>query len=129
MRRLAYLVALAALLWPVATRTAVAQIPDEVSRVSIFYYPWYGTTASDGRDAHWAQHDHRPPDDIAAAFYPARGPYSSSDTRVLEAQMAEIAAAGVAEIVVSWWGRGSPEDARLGLVLTAAGRHGLTVAI
>ena len=32
-------------------------------------------------------------------------------------QMAQIAAAGVDEVVVSWWGRGSVEDARLPLVL------------
>ena len=129
MRRIACLVALTAMLWPIATHPAAGRTPVDVAPVSIFYYPWYGTAALDGRDLHWAQRDHRPPDDIAAAFYPARGLYSSSDPRVLDAQMADIAAAGVAEVSVSWWGRGSTEDERLGLVLAAARRHGLTVAI
>ena len=47
-------------------------------RVSAFYYPWYGTSARDGSYQHWSQHGHTPPDDIASAYYPARGLYSSS---------------------------------------------------
>jgi len=43
--------------------------------------------------------------------------------------MSEIATAGVDEVVVSWWGRGSKEDLRLPLVLAAARRHQLEVAI
>jgi hypothetical protein len=43
--------------------------------------------------------------------------------------MAEIAAAGVDEVVISWWGRGSQEDRRLPLVLAAARRHHLQPAI
>jgi hypothetical protein len=43
--------------------------------------------------------------------------------------MSEIAAAGVDEIVVSWWGRGSREDARLPLVVSTARRQGLLVGI
>ena len=62
-------------------------------------------------------------------FYPARGPYSSDDAAVVDQQMAEIAAAGVDEVVTSWWGRGSTEDARLPLVLAAARRHHLQPAI
>ena len=54
------------------------------------------------------------------AFYPARGPYSSSSRAVVDAQMADIAAAGVDEVVISWWGRGSVEDRRLPLVLSLA---------
>jgi hypothetical protein len=48
---------------------------------------------------------------------------------VLERQMAEIAAAGVDEVIVSWWGRGSIEDARLPQILAAAARHRLAVAL
>ena len=43
--------------------------------------------------------------------------------------MAEIAATGVRQIVVSWWGKGSPEDARLPAVLAAARSRGLDVAV
>jgi glycoprotein endo-alpha-1,2-mannosidase len=97
--------------------------------VAIFYYPWYATAAHDGAWDHWNQNSHRPPGDLYSRFYPARGPYSSNDAAVLDQQMAEIAAAGVDEIVSSWWGRGSVEDARLPLVLRAARRHHLEPAI
>jgi glycoprotein endo-alpha-1,2-mannosidase len=97
-------------------------------RVSAFYYPWYGTSSRDGAFQHWAQRGHAPPDDIASAYYPARGLYSSSDQLVISAQMDEIRAAGIDEIAVSWWGRGSAEDARLPTVVAAARVDGIAVA-
>jgi glycoprotein endo-alpha-1,2-mannosidase len=98
------------------------------ARVTAFYYPWYGTTARDGAFQHWAQHGHAPPADIASAYYPARGLYSSSDRLVIGAQMDEIRAAGIDEIAVSWWGRGSAEDERLPAVIAAARADGIAVA-
>jgi glycoprotein endo-alpha-1,2-mannosidase len=98
-------------------------------RVSAFYYPWYGTTSEDGTFQHWSQHGHTPPDDIASSYYPARGLYSSSDQLVVSAQMDEIRAAGIDEIAVSWWGRGSPEDARLPVIVAAARADGIVVAV
>lgn len=97
--------------------------------IGIFYYPWYGTPAQDGSWLHWSQNGHEPPASIYSAFYPARGPYSSSSRKVVDAQMAEIAAAGVDEVIVSWWGRGSAEDRRLKIVLPSAHRHGLKAAV
>src|SRR3954447_2820760 len=97
-------------------------------RVSAFYYPWYGTSASDGSYLHWSQLGHAPPNDIASAYYPARGLYSSADTIVVAEQMDEIKAAGIDEIIVSWWGKGSAEDARLPSVLAAARAHRIAVA-
>ena len=107
---------------------AVARAAPGVT-VAIFYYPWYGTPAVDGSWAHWSQNGHVPPRDVYSRYYPALGPYSSSDPAVLERQMSEIAGAGINEIIVSWWGRGSAEDERLPLVLAAAQRHGLEVAL
>ena len=98
-------------------------------RVSVFYYPWYGTAARDGAYQHWAQRGHTPPNDIASAYYPLRGLYSSSDRVVIAAQMAAIRAAGIDEVVVSWWGQGSPEDVRLPDVVTVAHADGLAVAV
>jgi hypothetical protein len=43
--------------------------------------------------------------------------------------MAEISSTGINEVVVSWWGRGSFEDAQLPLVTQAAAEHGLAVAV
>ena len=97
--------------------------------VAIFYYPWYSTPAVDGGWEHWNQNRHRPPGDVYSSFYPAQGPYSSSSASVVEQQMSEIAGAGVDEVVVSWWGRGSSEDRRLPSVIAAARRHGLTVGL
>jgi glycoprotein endo-alpha-1,2-mannosidase len=97
--------------------------------VSIFYYPWYGTPALDGGWQHWDQNSHQPPGDLYSRFYPAQGPYSSSDPRVVGQQMAQIRGAGIDEVVVSWWGRGSAEDQRLPLVLSSAHRRGLLVGI
>ncbi len=97
--------------------------------VAIFYYPWYGTPAHDGTWEHWNQNGHLPPRDVYSSYFPATGPYSSDDPRVVQRQMKEIAAAGVNEVIVSWWGRGSAEDQRLPLVLAAARAQHLDVAI
>jgi glycoprotein endo-alpha-1,2-mannosidase len=113
-----------ALALPAATSAARQPAP-----VSIFYYPWYGTPAQDGAYEHWQQDWHLPPVDIASNFYPARGPYSSGNPAVVAAQMREIAGAGIGEVVSSWWGWGSLEDERLPLVLDAARRVGLSIAV
>ncbi len=110
-----------ALLLPATAQAAV--------RVSAFYYPWYGTSSRDGAYQHWSQRGHTPPNDIASAYYPLRGLYSSSDTLVIAQQMEEIRAAGIDEIAVSWWGQGSPEDLRLPAVIAAARADGIAVAV
>jgi glycoprotein endo-alpha-1,2-mannosidase len=120
MRRLSIALALVALCLPVSAQAA--------TRVSAFYYPWYATSSHDGGYQHWSQLGHAPPNDIAAAFYPARGVYSSADRLVVAEQMDELHVAGVDEVAVSWWGRGSAEDTRLPAVIAAARAHGLTVA-
>jgi hypothetical protein len=97
--------------------------------VAIFYYPWYGTPAADGGWQHWSQNNHQPPSDLYSRFYPLQGPYSSSDPRVVAEQMAQISSAGIDEVVISWWGRGSIEDQRLPSVIAAARRRGLVVGI
>jgi hypothetical protein len=96
---------------------------------AIFYYPWYGTPALDGGWQHWNQNGHSPPGNLYSRYYPAPGPYSSSDPAVVAQQMAEIRGAGIDEVVVSWWGRGSVEDSRLPLVIADARRQGLLVGI
>jgi hypothetical protein len=98
-------------------------------RSAIFFYPWYSNPGHDGHYGHWTQGGHQPPFDLASRFFPARGPYSSSDPRVLRGQMRDIAAAGVDQVVSSWWGQGSPEDARLGTLIREAKRVKLQVAV
>ena len=97
--------------------------------MAIFYYPWYGTPLHDGTWLHWNQNGHQPPANVYSSFFPATGPYSSADPRVVARQMGEISGAGVNEVIVSWWGRGSTEDELLPLVLSAARNDHLRVAI
>ena len=66
---------------------------------------------------------------LSTPYFPTRGLYSSSNVKIVSAQMREIAAAGVGTVVVSWWGFASPEHERLLLVEEAATRQGLEVAI
>ena len=84
--------------------------------VSIFYYPWYGTEAQDGEWQHWQQNDNAPPFEIASDWFPARGPYSSSDAFTVRAQMREIAVGGRPDgdrvVVGRGLGRGAAVAAR-----------------
>jgi glycoprotein endo-alpha-1,2-mannosidase len=116
-----------ALLAPAADGSPASLAPAPTT--AVFYYPWFGTPGRDGQYDHWQQNGHRPAEDIASSFYPARGAYSSSDPSVLDAQMREIERAGIAEIVVSWWGRGSAVDERLPAVIASAQAHSLDVAV
>jgi glycoprotein endo-alpha-1,2-mannosidase len=112
----------------VALPAAGAGRDEGTSRAAIFYYPWYSTPARDGRWAHWyVEHDGAPV--LSTPYFPTRGLYSSSNVKVVTAQMREIAAAGIGTVIVSWWGFGSPEHERLLLVAQIAPQHGLDVAI
>ncbi len=129
MRRAAFIAAVAAL----ASAGVAGGVPTPADspspRVAIFYYAWYGTPAVDGSWLHWPQGGYTPPRVIGSNFYPARGPYSSGSSKVVQAQMREIAATGVDTVIVSWWGPGSLEDARLRPVALAAQNAGLHVAL
>jgi len=116
----------AVLTFPAAAGPSVAQM--ETSATAIFYYPWYSTPAKDGSWAHWYVEQEGAPV-LSTRYYPSRGLYSSSNTKIVAAQMREIAATGVDTVVVSWWGFGSAEHDRLALVVQAAQRHDLAVAI
>ncbi|HEX5798533.1 MAG TPA: hypothetical protein VFY02_00360 [Gaiellaceae bacterium] len=127
------LAALACLAAPVAASAHAEVVGDAPrtpapARTAIFYYSWFGTPAEDGAYQHWEQGGNAPPAAVGSSYYPARGPYSSSDALVLAAQMEEIAGAGVGTVIVSWWGRGSVEDQRLPRVLGAARAAGLELA-
>jgi len=117
------------LLGGIATVYLAAPGLARAGTVAIFYYPWYGTPARDGAWEHWNQNGHRPPLDLYSRYFPAGGAYSSANPAVVDQQMAEIASAGIDEVVISWWGRGSAEDKRLSLTLAAARRHRLQTAI
>ena len=104
-----------------------ARRPRDV-RVSAFYYPWYGTPAHDGAYQHWSQNGHTPPDDIASAYYPARGLYSSADRLVVGAQMDEIRAPGSTRSPSRGGGAARPRTRGSPLVVGAARADGIAVA-
>jgi hypothetical protein len=97
--------------------------------VAIFYYPWYGNPKVDGTWEHWNQGGNVPPARLYSSFYPARGAYSSNDPAVVRQQLREIARAGIDEVVISWWGRGSRGDTRLPGLVAAVRRAGLEPAL
>jgi hypothetical protein len=112
----------------VALPASGARPAQGAERVAIFYYPWYSTPVKDGRWAHWyVEQDGAPV--LSTPYFPARGLYSSSNLKVVNAQMREIAAAGIGTVVVSWWGFDSPENERLAIVEDAAREAGLEVAL
>ncbi len=129
MGRAAIIAAVAALASSGVAGGAPTPATGPTPRVSIFYYAWYGTPAVDGTWLHWSQGGYVPPRAIGSNFYPARGPYSSGSSKVVRAQMREIASTGVDTVIVSWWGPGSLEDARLRPVALAARDTGLHVAL
>src|SRR3954447_20761269 len=117
----------AALLALLALCAPTPGFADGPGIVSAFFYPWFGSPA-DGGYAHWAQNGHAPPVDIASNYYPAYGPYSSSNPAVIATQLSEATRAGIDELAVSWWGRGSKEDKVLPDVLDGAAQAGMQVA-
>jgi glycoprotein endo-alpha-1,2-mannosidase len=116
-----------ALLTLLALLVPVAGPAEGPAVVSAFFYPWFGSPA-DGGYAHWAQNGHAPPVDIASNYYPAYGPYSSSNSAVITVQLGEVVRAGIDELAVSWWGRGSKEDNVLPDVLAGAAHAGIQIA-
>jgi Glycosyl hydrolase family 99 len=117
---------LPAVAWAALERQSDRDAPRDVA---VFYYAWYGTPARDGDWRHWDQSGTQPPRELGATYYPTRGPYSSTDASVVDAQLREIAASGVTTLVLSWWGRGSVEDERLPAMRAATLKHGLSLAI
>jgi hypothetical protein len=73
------------------------------------------------RDPRRALEPGRP--DLAAAHYPAGGPYDSLEPGVIRAQLDTARAAGLDGFAVSWWGRES-DEARAFAALLAAARGG-----
>ncbi|EDO41066.1 predicted protein, partial [Nematostella vectensis] len=94
--------------------------------VHIFYYAWYGNPEVDGNYMHWDHKylshwipeidqryrhgKHNPPDDIGSNFYPALGPYSSRDPKVIHDHMRQMCAAGVGVMALSWYPPGKADD-------------------
>ncbi|XP_031568517.1 glycoprotein endo-alpha-1,2-mannosidase-like protein [Actinia tenebrosa] len=119
--------------------------------VHIFYYMWYGDPSKNGNYVHWnhkylphwdpliakkyAKGTHVPPEDIGANYYPALGPYSSKDPKVIHNHMKQLCRAGIGVLAVSWYppgkadDQGGPPDTLIPLLLEIALMYNLKVTL
>ena len=126
-------------------------LPEPNYNIHIFYYAWYGNPEHDGKYVHWnhqylphwnpdiaKQYQkgyHSPPDDIGSNFYPALGPYSSKDPKVIDEHMRQMRTAGVGVIALSWYppgmadNEGIPSDSLVPSLLNAAAKYRLKVTL
>ena len=88
------------------------------------YYPWYGTDPW----RHWDGSDRTPPAELSASSLPLLGAYDSRAARTIEQHARWIAEAGVGAINLSWWGRGSYEDASVHVVMDVMRAFDIKVA-
>lgn len=88
------------------------------------YYPWYSGPPA---YTHWDFWDRRPPLDVSSRYMPRLGAYGVRDKAVLEQQARWISDAGVGAIALSWWGRGSPEDANVPYIMDVMRDHDVKV--
>ena len=91
----------------------VENTPDK--HVFGFYYNWYGNTAVDGKEIHWAHgviqqnNDDGPAEfipggeNLASNFYPELKNYSSTDSATIARHMQMMAQARIDVVVVTWW--------------------------
>ncbi len=101
----------------------LAAFPD-LGRHFIFeYYPWYEREPW----SHWDENLRVPPIDVAASSMPLLGPYDSRDVPVIEQHAQWIAEAGVGAINLSWWGRDTPIDQRVHLIMDVMRDHDIKV--
>jgi hypothetical protein len=108
-----------------AALAAKLAVFSDLRRHFIFeYYPWYQSNPY----RHWDEARRTPPVDIAAFAVPALGPYDSRDAKVIEQHARWIAEAGVGAVNISWWGRGSPEDRAVPLIMDVMRAHDIRVA-
>ena len=128
-----------------------SSLPEPNYNIHIFYYAWYGNPEHDGKYVHWnhqylphwnpdiaKQYQkgyHSPPDDIGSNFYPALGPYSSKDPKVIDEHMRQMRTAGVGVIALSWYppgmadNEGIPSDSLVPSLLNAAAKYRLKVTL
>ena len=94
--------------------------------VHAFYYPWYASESFNGEWSHWnhktiphwtpainkqyPQKQHKPPEDIAAKYYPSLGPYASNDPSVIREHMKQCVSAGIGTLSVSWYPPNTKDD-------------------
>jgi hypothetical protein len=72
-----------------------------------FYYPWY--------PQNWTQNGVEP----FSNYRPTRGFYTTTQS-VVQAQISDMLYGNISAGIASWWGQGSPTDARIPMLLQSA---------
>jgi glycoprotein endo-alpha-1,2-mannosidase len=108
---------------------AVAARPRIGKQVLTFYYPWYANPTTSGRWAHWQGPDGEAPRQSPTVNHPTLGMYDSHDPALVAAHARELSRAGVTGVIVSWWGKGSFEDAALPRILDALHAVGIATTV
>ncbi|MEG3092738.1 hypothetical protein [Sphingomonas sp. PB1R3] len=98
-------------------------------QVLAFYYPWYGNPATSGKWSHWQGPKNEAPRQSPTLNHPRLGLYDSHDPAVIRTHFAQMKAAGITALIVSWWGIGSFEDKAMPAILAAAAAVGLHVTV
>ena len=98
-------------------------------RVMAFYYPWYRTEEYSGRYFHWEGIDRDNKSIANSANYPLGGPYDSTNPEVIERHLKQLSKANIDTIIVSWWGKGSPSNEVIDLILDKAPEYGIKVTL
>jgi hypothetical protein len=88
------------------------------------YYPWYSGPPAYTHWDFWGRH---PPLDVSSRYMPRLGAYNVRDRSVLEQHARWISDAGVGAIALSWWGRGSDENANVRYVMDVMKDHDVKV--
>ena len=106
---------------------AAAELPKQVL---VFYYPWYGSQEYSGRWIHWQDVEPRKKAIGSSTHYPVIGAYDSTDPKLIDRQMRQMAEAGVDGVIASWWGRRVERDnLALQKILDSAAKHGRVVSV
>jgi hypothetical protein len=115
--------------------------PDGSRLILVHYMPWFeAEPESHSWGWHWTMNHFQPETvvggrrQIASKFYPAIGPYASSDPLVIDYHLLLMKVAGIDGVIIDWYGRQRLHDyARLHRntfrLVTRAGELGLKVVI
>jgi hypothetical protein len=124
--KLAFPIALLALLcpWPAPAAAPVGGAAGP--KVLAFYYTWYGTPAVSGAWRHWDEGGHRPDHrtpaglpDIGATDHPLEL-YDANDPAVIRRHLDEAVQTGIDVLLPTWWAPGDWHDKAFAAVLRQA---------
>lgn len=104
-----------------------------------FYYNWYGSVKTNGKDIHWAHPVMKssPSDttsgfipggnNISSNFFPQLKPYSSTDSAIVVRHMEMLKEARIGVIVLTWWNKADFGMQSVPLIMKEAARAGIKV--